>query len=401
MTDPPAMSEIAMTDPENARPPRPAQQAAGALRSRDHYQGSRGPRNVTPATERMRRMRARKKAATSTTAPLLFERQDWQLFLRPENLPQKAGCEPGQIGRIILKELVDNALDTGSDGVTIDEIPGGYRVTDHGSGIHPADVPKLFAVDRPLLSSKLKRLPLRGMLGNGLRVVMGAVAACDGTITVTSCGRRQVLAIDNITGETRVASDTLTRPADGTTVEITLPKFTGDELAPAQLALVTARGGSHYTGPSQPAWYGPEDLRELFARVQPPTTTVARFGRDATPCATRWPRRRPPASCRAICSARSANSLPSAPSFRGIGRWRRCCVSDNGPILGESVPEDAQGHALGLVPPRVAASRFRRSGAPAHGLDDAPGGLNTGASSFRRHSFAGHGWTCRRRRVDA
>jgi hypothetical protein len=42
-------------------------------------------------------------------------------------------------------------------------------------------VPRLFAVNRPLLSSKLKRLPLRGMLGHGLRVVMGAVAAFDGS----------------------------------------------------------------------------------------------------------------------------------------------------------------------------------------------------------------------------
>ena len=58
----------------------------------------------------------------------------------------------------------------------------GYRITDHGPGIDPEDVPTFFAVNRPLLSSKLKRLPLRGMLGNGLRVVMGAVAAFDGQI---------------------------------------------------------------------------------------------------------------------------------------------------------------------------------------------------------------------------
>jgi hypothetical protein len=277
---------------------------------------------------------------------------------------------------------------------------------------------------------------------------MGAVAAFDGTITVTSGGHRQTLAIDNITGKTHVASDTVTRPVDGTTVEITLPSFTGDELDPAKLALTVAHGGTHYSGPSQPDWYGSEDLRELFARVTPPTTTVTRIVRDVfalkieddriaadltaaevaqlidfieakfakhndvtnvvpprevveqharrlleqrlaheapTRCAKGWPGRRRHTSCRAIwTAAKSASSLPSAPSFRGIGRWRRCCVSDNGPTLGQSVPEDAQGHALGLVPP--------------HGLDDAPGGPKTGASCFRRYAFAGRGWTCRRRR---
>ena len=73
---------------------------------------------------------------------------------------------------------------------SVERRSSGYRVSDHGPGIDPADVPRLFAVNRPLLSSKLKRLPLRGMLGNGLRVVMGAVAAFDGTIIVTTRGRR-------------------------------------------------------------------------------------------------------------------------------------------------------------------------------------------------------------------
>ena len=138
------------------------------------------------AAERKRRQRQRERAAADVQAPLLFERADWQLFLRRETLPQKAGCEPAEIGRIVLKELVDNALDTGSDDLIIEEMLGGWRVTDHGPGIATSAVPKLFAVNRPLLSSKLKRLPLRGMLGNGLRVVMGAVAAFDGTISVTS-----------------------------------------------------------------------------------------------------------------------------------------------------------------------------------------------------------------------
>jgi hypothetical protein len=231
------------------------------------------------AAERQRRKRARDRAAAAQ-APLLFETQDWQLFLRPETLPQKAGCEPDQIGRVVLKEIVDNALDPGGTGVTLDKIPGGYRITDHGPGIDPRKIPKFFAINRPLLSSKLKRLPLRGMLGNGLRVVMGAVAAYDGTIAVTSRGHRLVLEVDRITGTTTVASDAMSGLVDGTVVEITLAEFDGSELAPAKLALIVAHSGVRYAGPSQPAWYSVDDLRVLFARVTPATTTVGHIVRD-------------------------------------------------------------------------------------------------------------------------
>jgi len=143
------------------------------------------------AAERMRRMRARKKAAAAS--PILYERPDWRLFIDKRTLPQKAGCEPWQLGRAVLKELVDNALDAGAGNVTLTGDATHCIVSDDGPGIDPAEVSRLFAVNRPLVSSKLRRLPTRGMLGNGLRVVMGAVVALGGTITVTTRGRRYEL----------------------------------------------------------------------------------------------------------------------------------------------------------------------------------------------------------------
>jgi hypothetical protein len=179
-----------------------------AKRSARHTQGASDDppisedRAVTDATaaERMRRMRARKKAATAP--PIYYETADWQLFVDQQTLPQKAGCEPNELGRVVLKELVDNALDGGAGKVTLDGDTTRCIVTDDGPGIDPHDVPRLFAVNRPLISSKMKRLPTRGMLGNGLRVVMGAVAALGGSISVTTRGRRYELGTDTVTGAT-------------------------------------------------------------------------------------------------------------------------------------------------------------------------------------------------------
>src|SRR3954447_20397034 len=59
------------------------------------------------ARERKRRQRAREAAA----ADVEFVRADWGLFLDPRRLPQKAGCPSDRLRAVILKELVDNALD--------------------------------------------------------------------------------------------------------------------------------------------------------------------------------------------------------------------------------------------------------------------------------------------------
>ena len=51
------------------------------------------------------------------------------------------------------------------------------------------------------------RLPLRGMLGNGLRVVVGAVAASEGSLVVETRGHRLTLAVDPVHGTTTVTED--------------------------------------------------------------------------------------------------------------------------------------------------------------------------------------------------
>ena len=234
----------------------------------------------TAAAERMRRMRARRKAEQD--APILYEREDWKLFIDPQTLTQKAGCEPNQIGRVVIKELVDNALDIGADVVTLDGDTRRCTVSDNGPGLDPKVMLQVFAVNRPLLSSKLKRLPTRGMLGNGLRVVMGAVAALRGTITVTTRGAVYELGSDPVTAKTRVISSGATPERPGLTVTVAFPAdmFRPDDYAAGEETIRLAPLGQLYHGPSQPGWYDAEALRDLLAAA-PKGTPLAAVIKDA------------------------------------------------------------------------------------------------------------------------
>jgi hypothetical protein len=228
----------------------------------------------TTATERKRQQRARERERA-----LYFQREDWQLFLDPATLPQKMGCQPDTLRSIILRELVDNALDEGAN-VTMRRDGKAWIITDDGPGIDPALVPHLFEVNRPLLSSKRRRLPKRGMLGNGLRGVMGAVAASDGSLSVETRGRRLTLAVDQLDGSTNVIMDEPVPETPGVTVRIVL----GDHLQRghcadetlAQEAIAIAGHGKQYSGPSSPWWYSAKDFHQLCLQV-PTDTTLERL----------------------------------------------------------------------------------------------------------------------------
>ena len=159
------------------------------------------PSGRTPAAERKRQQRERERLAQRQT---YFSRPDWTLFISPRTLSQKAGCQPGDLRQLVLRELVDNALDAGASAIVV-PVGDGWAIADDGAGLDPDDVPHLFCVNRVLVSSKQLRLPSRGLVGNGLRVVMGAVAAFEGTLSVETRGRRLTLAVDRDTGLTKMS----------------------------------------------------------------------------------------------------------------------------------------------------------------------------------------------------
>src|SRR5262245_20836162 len=98
----------------------------------------------------------------SRKVSLFFEREDSALFRTVDGLQQRAGVPRDQLSRLVLKELADNGLDNGAR-VTPRSLPenGSYVVEDDGTGIDgaPEVIARLFSINRPMVSTKLLRLP--------------------------------------------------------------------------------------------------------------------------------------------------------------------------------------------------------------------------------------------------
>jgi hypothetical protein len=199
---------------------------------------------------------------------LKFEREDWSLFRTVEGLQQRAGVSKDDLPRLVLKELADNGLDTG-EFVEFGELPKGkgYFVEDRGPGIDgtPEEIARLFSINRPMVSTKLLRLPTRGALGNGLRVVAGAVLASSGSLAVVTRNRRIQLRPER-DGTTTVVSVKKVEHPLGIRVEIgfgTLP-CDGNVLHWATVARHLDAFGSSYSGKSSPHWYDAAQFHELL-----------------------------------------------------------------------------------------------------------------------------------------
>lgn len=209
-------------------------------------------------------------ASLNATPNLKFERADWVSFRTIEGLQQKAGVPADLLRRLVLKELADNALDgAGENEVRVGALPrGGYFVEDEGPGIDgtPEEIASLFSISRPMVSTKLLRLPTRGALGNGLRVVAGAVLASSGSLVVITRDRRIELQPEFGGTTTVVRCKAVKRPA-GTRIEINfgsaMPED-DDALDWAETA-IRLQGGEVYRGRSSPHWYDAAHFHELLS----------------------------------------------------------------------------------------------------------------------------------------
>jgi hypothetical protein len=125
----------------------------------------------------------------------MYESEDWTDFRRLDTLGRRAGVPAARLPYVVLKELADNALDY-AGACTFGTDGDFFYVANGGAGIEggPETIASLFSIRRPRRTSKLVRLPTRGALGNGLRVVAGVVLATGGELRVRTNGRSIMLA---------------------------------------------------------------------------------------------------------------------------------------------------------------------------------------------------------------
>ncbi len=127
------------------------------------------------------------------------------------------------------------------------------------------EIATLFSINRPLMSSKLLRLPTRGAIGNGLRVVAGAVLASGGRLTVQT--RDHCI---EVTPRDDGTTDTVITSADipsGTGIEIWFgPALPADSnaLEWADLAARIGQSGESYRGKTSPHWFDADSFFELI-----------------------------------------------------------------------------------------------------------------------------------------
>ncbi len=196
-----------------------------------------------------------------------FQREDWTLFRSLQTIGQKAGVSQEKVPQLVAKELVDNALDAAGSCKFSSLKDGRFYVHDGGPGLPGTDeeIGALFSVARPLTSSKLLRLPTRGALGNGLRVVAGAVLASGGELVVKTRGRTLRLVPRDSDGGTDVTRLGEWR-GKGTRVEVKLgPVLDVDDdvFAWAKRAVYLSTGGEGYKGRTSPWWYDSDSFYEL------------------------------------------------------------------------------------------------------------------------------------------
>jgi hypothetical protein len=206
---------------------------------------------------------------------------DFLDFSTLETLTRKAGVPTHCLARLVIKELVDNALDAGAKCRCLLHEDGRLLVEDDGPGIPGTDeqVADLFSIGRPQTSSKRFRRPTRGALGNGLRVVAGAVLASGGRLSVRTRGRWLLLEPRD-DGTTRV---TATRPVEqaGTRILLTLGPALAcgpEDLVWGKRAIALAGYGTSYEGQSSPYWYSDEAFWKLL-RSTPALTVRALVAR--------------------------------------------------------------------------------------------------------------------------
>lgn len=200
----------------------------------------------------------------------MFKRDDWTMFRNLTTLSQKAGVPTHKLRALIVKELVDNALDASHQQCVFGkEADNSYYVQDFGPGLNMSkpELEAIFSINRPLTSSKVIRRPSRGALGNGLRVVVGCIMSSGGELVVETNGSRYDFEFDIAKGTSKIWNKSKSLIHSGTKITVRLgdsvPKDE-DELRWGEIANRMSEFCFMYEGPTNPWWYDSDSFFELL-----------------------------------------------------------------------------------------------------------------------------------------
>ena len=168
----------------------------------------------------------------------LFETKRQLEYLSPKELSMQLGAEPSRWGVVLLKELIDNALDATESAGTAPEIsisltPQGFTVADNGPGMSQELIERSLDYDIRVSDKMYYVSPTRGQLGNALKCLWAAPYAIDngapGHVEVASRGlqHRIAVSVDWIAQEPRLQHAITDAPIckNGTKIAIISPRL--------------------------------------------------------------------------------------------------------------------------------------------------------------------------------
>jgi DNA topoisomerase VI subunit B len=167
-----------------------------------------------------------------------FEASRLLEYFSPKELSMQLGGDPSRWGLILLKELIDNALDA-CETVRIDPdvrvtlSPDGFIVEDNGPGLPSTTIERSLDYRVRVSDKSYYISPTRGQLGNALKCLWAAPYVVNpegpGIVEVCSLGMQHHIAVrvDRIAQEPKIDHTTTEAPfcKNGTIIAVTAPKL--------------------------------------------------------------------------------------------------------------------------------------------------------------------------------
>jgi len=180
----------------------------------------------------------------------------------------------------MVKELVDNAIDANRKAqanikkekyrpceLGLTETKKGFYIIDHGNGLSEKDVRTIFSLKRDSsYSSKYIKTVTHGMLGQGIRVVLGICCIYGGKIKLFSQGKKYLIIPNQNSGEVEITSEK-GDVIEGTKIEV---EFDNEEFNDSFLSWgqdsIKLDKTLFFNGYTNPWWYSAEEIKFLLKK---------------------------------------------------------------------------------------------------------------------------------------